>query len=220
LAPINQDINTYDIKEKERVEINEALGTSSLKLTRDTMEEHARAGEWFSSKWASKLFTSVKESFTSNFFSGGKELSQVKQSESMSDVTQNESPYPVDMELITALGNLWSIIFPQTIICATDCSPWKLFSSFCFSHASIATKLWLGCLMLNCKKKCITFELDTDMLHPGMLIGNTSTKSHIGLMISLAAVLRLLLVALDDQEFYTLGVCFLFYNNNILSCYN
>lgn len=220
LAPLDQNLNSFHVDDKYRTEIAEALNSTGLKMARDVIEEQkVIASSWFSSKWASKLLTSVKETFGMSDNSQSTGVSATRAAMDMKQAANDivlkdedsATAYHLNLNLVAAVGRLWSILFSQAVLARVDSRPWRYVSAFCFSKPSLPAKLWTAVLMLNGKGLINNFRCEDHMNHPAFYSGNHNNQrndcsSCVGIVVTLAAVLRTTLIALDDDELYSQGV--------------
>eukprot|EP00602_Paraphysomonas_sp_CaronLab_P006417 CAMPEP_0185031244 /NCGR_PEP_ID=MMETSP1103-20130426/18610_1 /TAXON_ID=36769 /ORGANISM="Paraphysomonas bandaiensis, Strain Caron Lab Isolate" /LENGTH=1024 /DNA_ID=CAMNT_0027566705 /DNA_START=286 /DNA_END=3360 /DNA_ORIENTATION=- len=204
------------------VEVREALSSSGLIMARQTLQEHRdNSSLWSSSsKWASKLVSSMSEAFSSLTGGSSKAPSTtqagVAARDAQSDATnvgslkdEDPSPFPPAEEVVIAVCRLWSLILPHT---ATHAPPesacWKGMSTLCFSTRAIG-RLWAFALQI-CRRSSSKdntrlilasvgdeFALERD-LYPGMA-GCTSV------ILCIVALLKISCITLDDAELYNQG---------------
>lgn len=166
------------VEDKDDIkEIRDAMTSTVLKMTRDVVAEQQES--WFSSRWAKKLISSV-----SNF----QMFSSKKDEQTESNTTRQMSCPPANIPLLRAACELWAITFPPASCAAIDSIPWKSLSSFCFSD-NIVISLWYVCLAFKINRENLTEE-------------HIFCGSNCDALVVMAALFKIVCVALDDGEFY------------------
>jgi hypothetical protein len=220
LLPVRQHVT--DIRDPKDVkEVHDGLNSTSLALTRQTMEQQtAEASAWFSTKWAKKLAAGLSDSVGSLFRSdsqrdvGAHSVTSVTAAAATPDSTSLRSdgyakvgsseaapappaPQP-NRQLLEASLQLWGLVLPHASFAPMDTVCWRGTSALAFSPGA-SDALWATCQFLGFDAFCDGFTACGG--HLGSSGGSDLSVSAIAVM---CAVLRMVLSATDDVEIYTL----------------
>ena len=194
-------------------DVAEALASSAYVITHATLKDHQEASTWFTAKWAKKITTSISSSlgFSSVFASSSAPKVSSTKAEIDSKVSaKTSSGKSPDAVLIHALCALWALLLPSAANAAPDSLPWKALSQLAFAGSvPVLPRLW--CFLLD---QC---RGNIDGLAKSLVVTVTSESSngkaahmqsqqHLNVLYSLVAVLRMVLIVLDDSELYEAGV--------------
>jgi hypothetical protein len=216
LLPVRQRVT--DIRDPKDVkEVHDGLNSTSLALTRQTMEQQtAEASAWFSTKWAKKLAAGLSDSVGSLFRSdsqrdvGAHPVTSVTAADSSSlrsdgyaEVGSSEasraSPAPrPNRQLLEASLRLWGLVLPHASFASMDSACWRGTSALAFSPGA-SDALWATCQFLGFDAFCDGFTACGG--HLGSSGGSDLNVAAIAVM---CAVLRMVLSTTDDVEIYTL----------------
>ncbi len=201
--------------------VAEALSSSGLRISKQAVIDKAAEQSWLlGGKWASKIGAGLSKMFglggqqskTAADYVEEAQVAKMGSAAGESSAPNSalksfvqplpDSPYPVDADALVAVCRLWSNIFPQAALSSPDSRAWKHLSSFVFS-SRIADRLWAAADSLGIERFCkqqFSPPLDLTIADGGR------GPSCAPVLVSLAAVLKIVLVALDDSELYDHGV--------------
>lgn len=205
LLPVNDHVNLY-AKKSDLTEIKESLSFTGLKIAKTVIKEQQEASTWFTSKWASKLKTSLVKSlgFGSNkpSMSTNNFTSLSSSSSSTIDILSSSHQYDIPSSayikkksLIESLCSLWSIIFSMSTMSPVDSIPWHSLCSIVFS-TRIIDRLWVSSMNLykemDIEYFAHSFDIDEDFF----------PKKRFAILSLLSSLLPTILLASDDHEIY------------------
>jgi ubiquitin-protein ligase E3 C len=204
LLPVNDHVNLYS-KKSDLTEIKESLSFTGLKIAKTVIKEQQESSTWFTSKWASKITTSLATSL--GLRSNKPPISTnivTSSSSSIDNISLSyqdnipSSTYIKKKSLIESLCSLWSIIFSMSTQSPVDSIPWHSLCSIVFS-TRIIDRLWVSSMNLykemDIEYFAHSFNIDKDFL----------PKKRFAILSLLSCLLPTILLACDDNEIYENG---------------
>lgn len=212
--------------EKDVAEVREALGSTGLTLIRSTLQEEQEASTLLGggSKWASKIFSSIKDAFSSGQSRAptSQQASEASRSSRLdtapdgkTSTSDDEEPsvFPPNEEVVLALARMWSLILPAAASAPHESACWKGLATLAFSTKALG-RLWGVAVSAAANSShgtsnplasalCFAsvgneFSVERDM-YPG-------AGGGFAVLVNVAAVMRLSCIVLDDAELYDKGV--------------
>lgn len=188
------DLESFNVDQSDLFDMNEAMQSDAAKMARDNLEAEIESSTWFTSKWASKMMNNVVKSFG---FTGSQ-----KKFVFTNSMKQNVKSQ-MNVSLLNRICTLWSHIIPQAVAAPIDSEPWKNVCSFAFS-GTIVRDLWIASLIVDCKKLSSSFSFVKDVpTEESCMI--PLDRTFVPILITLAAVLKVVSIATDDSELYQEG---------------
>ena len=204
-------------------EVRQALSSTGLKLVRDTLKDQQDSSTLLGggSKWASKIMASIRGVF------GGGQSSRAPSAQEAFDAARSSrlaataeaensgrgddeaaSLFPPNEEVVLSLCRLWGLIFPHAASAPHESACWKGLSSLAFSTRALG-RLWgvAVCAVTRGQRPSAPLSFAPDG-------GDFSTARDLcpgvggGLaaLVNVAAVIKIVAIALDDAELYDQGV--------------
>ena len=180
--------------ESDAKEMKDSLESSSLDLARESIAESiASSSDWGISSWFSKINSSISNAFSFKSKDPSKKSSK-SATTNLDQTLKNENLSEKFKEEISVTVSFWSIIFPQAASSGLDSFSWKSISSFVFS-TEIVVKLCALASHRDTVHLADSFQGNDNLC--------LEDPSMIYLLIS--SLLKVLLIAIDDNELYEEG---------------